>query len=536
MQHHPEFRRGTAWRLAAALSAALGIAVGCQPGGSPPGNTLIYARGGEAERLDPIHIASGESVKVVNNLFDTLVTFAEGSTEIIPSLAASWQSSPDGRTWTFRLRPGVKFHDGTPLDAAAVAFSFQRLIVPGHPHVYHDVIPYAPDFQEIKSVRAAGPLTVVFELREPSAVLLHNLTMFAASVVSPTAVKQRGKYFGEHPVGSGPFRFVRWTRDQELVLEACDHWRGRPQIEHVIFVPVIESAVRVQQLERGEVHLADDLPPSELAALASAPGLVVQKQYGLNVAYLTMQTEKPPLNNRKLREAIAHAIDKQQLLQVAYAGRAQRAVSILPPAMWASHRDLQDRTFDLARAKSLLAEARAEAHFDLPLKLDLFVFQSPRPYMQRPQETAVFVKESLARIGVEARIVVNEISLQIQRLSRGEHQLGLTGWTTDNCHPDNFLYPLLDSDNINDTGGNNTSRYRNQEFHQLLLRARRELDESRRAELYRRAQELVFRDLPVIPLAHTEVQVAHRRELHGFKLHPSAAVWLRTAFFNSPQR
>jgi peptide/nickel transport system substrate-binding protein len=504
---------------------------GCSPSSGPAANTLIYARGGEAERLDPIHISSGESVKVVNNLFDTLVTFADESTQIVPCLAERWQTSADGRTWTFELRANVKFHDGTPLDAQAVVFTFQRLIEAKHPHVYYDVIPYAPDYQDIVRVRSAGPLTVVFELREPSAVFLANLTMFPASIVSPAAVKKLGKRFGDAPVGTGPFRFVRWTRDQELVLAAFDHWRGRPQLDHLIFVPVVEGAVRAEQLERGEVHLVDDLPPSEFAALAERPDLVVQRQLGMNVGYLTMQTEKPPLNLLKVREAIALAIDKRRLIDVAYSGQGQAAVSILPPSMWAWHDGLVDRPHDIQRAKALLAEAQREGGFALPLKLDLFVMKGARPYMQQPQETAIFIKQSLQPIGIEARIVINEMSLHIQRLSRGEHQLGLIGWTTDNCDPDNFLYPLLDSDNINDTGGNNNSRYRNAEFHALLFDARRELDRERRKQLYRRAQELVFRDVPVLPLVHTDVRVAQRRELVGYKLHPSAAVWLREARF-----
>jgi peptide/nickel transport system substrate-binding protein len=518
---------------AVVLGCLLAAAAGCHHAAEDVGNTLIYGRGGEADRLDPIHVSSGESAKVLTNVFDTLVTFADDSVELAPGLAERWESSADGRTWTFYLRPGVKFHDGTALDAQAVVFSFERLIRPGHPQVYYTEIPYALDFQEIREVRAVGPLEVRFDLRGPSAVFLANLTMFAASIVSPAAVQREGKAFADRPVGTGPFRLQSWVRNQELVLAAFDeHWRGRPRVDRVIFVPVIEAAVRVLQLQRGEIHLADDLPPAELRTLAEQPGITVQSQQGMNVGYLTLQTARPPLDHRRLRQAIAHAIDKRGLLEVAYSGQGRTAVSLVPPSLWAWHDGLQDYPFDLPRARALIAEAQREAGFELPLELELFVMASPRPYMQRPQETAVFIKQALREIGIDVRIVVNEISLHIQRLSRGEHQLGLIGWTTDNCDPDNFLYALLDPDNINDIGGNNTSRYRNPVVHDLLGAAKRELNRDRRAEMYRQVQQVVLEDVPVVPLAHTDVRVAQRSTVRGYRLHPSANVWLRGAYFD----
>ena len=519
------------------VTVGLLTVVGCGPAGSSPSltNTLIYGRGGETDKLDPIHVDTGESVKVIVNLFDTLVTYANESVQIEPGLAERWEASDDGLRWTFYLRPGVKFHDGSLLTAEAVKFSIDRLITPNHSAVHWDVIPYAESYRDIAAVKALDERTVEFTLKQPSAVFLANLAMFPASIVSPQAVEKSGKEFAVKPVGTGPFRFVNWRRDEELTIAAFDdHWRGRPKLDRVIFVPVIESAVRIEQLKRGEIHIADDLPPAELATLEGEPGITVQRQDGMNVGYLSIQNDKPPLDNRKLREAIWYAIDKQRLIDVVYDGRAQAAINPVPPKMFAYNDSIRDRSFDINKAKSLVIEARKEAGFSLPLKLDLFVMASPRPYMQRPQETAVFIKQALEPIGIELRIVTNEITQHFQRLCRGEHQLALSGWFADNADPDNFLYHLLDPDNINDLGGNNTCRYRNPQVHEILLAAKRELDPAKRQTLYRQAQQIIFDDAPMVPLVHTDLTVSQRAELKGFRLHPTAMVYLRNAYLEKP--
>ncbi len=511
--------------------------MGCGGKSTSAGNTLIYGRGGDARTLDPVHAQVGESVKVVVNLYDTLVTYHDETLDLVPSLAEKWEMSEDGLTWTFHLRKGVKFHDGTALNSEAVVFTFERLLEDDHPYVFHGTPPYRPDFQMIEKVEGVDAQTVKFHLKTPSAVLLKNLAMFSASIVSPTGVKKHGDQFGNHPVGTGPFQFKSWTRQAELVLVANDdHWRGRPPMDRVIFVPVEKSAVRVEQLKRGQIHIADNLPPAEVDTLAKVEGMGIQKQNGMNVGYLTMQLEKPPLNIPEVRWAIGHAIDKQRLVEVAYAGHAIPAVTMVPPTMWAHHEGLVDRQHDIAKAKELLQSAAKDGGFELPLKLKLFVMGSPRPYMQSPQQTALFIKDSLGEIGIEADVVSYDIGEYFQRLSRGEHDLGLSGWTTDNADPDNMLYSLLDSDNISDNGGNNLSRYDNPQVHELLLGAQQESDEEKRKQMYLDAQEMIFTDAPTIPLVHTDVRIVHTTRLKGYKLHPSDLKRLRLAYFEDVQK
>lgn len=513
--------------------------VGC--GGSksstPVGDTLIYGRGEDASTLDPIHTDIGESVKVMINLYDQLVTYADDSMELVPSLAKEWSHSPDGLTWTFKLRDDVKFHDGTKFDADAVVFTFDRLLAQDDPLPR----PYLENYRNIEKVAAKDPYTVEFTLKTPSAIFLQNLAMFPASIVSPTAVKKAGENYGEQPVGTGPFKFADWQRKQALTIDAFDdHWRGPPGVARVIFLCVGENATRAEQLKRGESHLADDLNPTELQALSRNSELIVQEQVGLNVAYLSMQMEKTPLQHRDVRRAIAHAIDKQELIKIAYGGKASPAVNMLPPSMWGHNNKIQDHLYDVSVAKQMLADCAKREGFELPVKLTLYQMTEPRPYLPQADQVASFVKDSLAKIGIEVRIVPNSVNQHFSKVQKGEHDLALAGWSSDNNDIDNFLFSLLD-DNLLEkkpdlpVESNNLSRYRNPEVHQRLKQGQSELDRDKRLPLYLEAQQMIFDDVPTLPLVHAQFRVAHSKKLLGYKLHPSGLARLRLAHFAAPE-
>ncbi|MEX2173648.1 MAG: ABC transporter substrate-binding protein [Pirellulaceae bacterium] len=526
--------------LAASCAALLVLAPGCgctsRPAGTTGGaggGTLIYAQPEDPATLDPINTDIAEAVHVITNLFDTLVTYDDKTTELAPALAERWEHTEDGLAWTFHLRRGVMFHDGTPLDSQAVKVSLERLILPEHPLVFDKARPYQSSYNMIRAIETPDEHTVVLKLHQPSAILLVNLAMFPASILSPAALAKHGAGFAEHPVGTGPFQFVKWVRDQQLVTAAFDqHWRGRPKIDNIVWVPVKENATRVQRLARGEVHVAENLTPIEMDSLAKNPRLVVQEELGMNVAYLTMQMEKPPLDNPKVRRAIYMAIDKQALIQVGYGGHAEAAVTMVPPAMWGHVGELDVPPFDPAGGKKLLAEAAAEGGFALPLELTLAVMNQARPYLQQPAAIAGYMKDALREIGIEATVVQRDVNQHFEALMGGRHELGLAGWNSDNSDPDNFLYALLDPDNISDAG-NNLSRYNSPRFHELMLAGRQELDVDKRLAIYREAQQLVAQDLPVVPLVHTKLRAAHARELKGFHLHPTGLIRLRTAYFEA---
>lgn len=520
-------RRGWLWANVLLVALVCALVAGCSQSSSR--KTLIYSRGTDAITMDPIHADVGDTVKVFVNLYDTLVGYDDVTTDLVPSLATSWKTSDDGKEWTFQLRDGVKFHDGTTMDSEAIVFSFERLTQPDHPHAqYEKAVPYRSSYSNIEKIEAMGPLEVRFTLKEPSAIFLKNLAMFPASIVSPTAVVKQGAKYRENPAGTGPFKLSKWQQKQSVALAAFDdHWRGRPKIDFAVFLAVSESSTRVEQLKRGEAHIADELPPAELDALAKLPEIEIQEQVGMNVAYLAMQTSKPPLNNKKVRQAIAMAIDKPELVRVCYGGHAEPAVTIVPRAMWGAHLELKDREVDIEAAKKLLAEGLAEAGIEGPLKLTLSAMAQPRPYMQRPLDTASFIKDSLAKIGVVLNVEPRDVNQHFEYVQQGKHQLCLAGWSSDNTDPDNFIYSLLDSDNI--ITGNNLSWWRNERAHELTLAAQRELDEAKRLAMYHEIQELAFDEAPMIPLVHTAVRSAQRKSVSGYKLHPTNLIRLRLA-------
>ena len=374
-------------------------------------NTLIYSRQGESDVLDPIQAETGETAKVLVNIFETLVTYDEKALDVVPCLATKWSVSDDGLAWTFTLRKNVQFHDGTQFDAAAVIFSFERLIRDEHPGSFTNIKPYINSFKVIDRLESNDSHEVVFYLKHKDSIFLQNLCMFAANIVSPTAVLKYKAQFGVHPVGTGPFKFDRWKRDEELSLVAFNnYWDGRSKLDHLIFVPDKEAQTRKKQLLKGVYHIADNLPPDVVDELANDPSLTTQQYEGVNVGFITIQNEKPPLDNPLVRQAIWHAIDKKRLIQEVFRGHATPAVTVVPPTLWGHHAGLKDREYDPAKSKALLKEAGVTA----PITLRLFVMDSARPYMQRPRETAIFVKASLAKVGIKVEIVTkrNQSSLR----------------------------------------------------------------------------------------------------------------------------
>jgi peptide/nickel transport system substrate-binding protein len=451
----------------------------------------------------------------------------------VPALAERGETSDDGLAWTIHQRPGVNFHEGTPLKSESVEVSLARQIETQHPLAFDKARPYQPSYNMIAAIETPDEQTVVLRLKHPSAILLANLAMFPASIVSPAALEQHRAGFAEHPVGTGPFRFVKWRRNQQLVCAANDdYYAGRPQIDNLVWVPVKENATRVQRLARGEVHVAENLTPAELDSLAGNPRLIVAEQVGMNVAYLTMQMEKPPLDNLKVRQAIYMALDKQLLIKVGYGGHAEPAVTVVPPSMWGHVGELAVPKYDPRAAQRLLQEAADEAGFTLPLRLSLAVMNQARPYLQQPAAISGYVKDALGQIGIEVTIEQRDVNQHFDHLMAGEHQLGLAGWNSDNSDPDNFLYSLLDQDNAV-APGNNLSRYRSERFHALMLAGQQETDADKRLAIYRMAQELVAEDLPIVPLVHTKLRAAHAKDLVGFHLHPTGLIRLKDARFEA---
>ncbi|MCC6742152.1 MAG: ABC transporter substrate-binding protein [Planctomycetia bacterium] len=496
------------------------------PAGGYAGEVLVYARGADSKKLDPQAIEDGESVNVVTQIFDTLVAFEAKGTRVEPALATSWTSSADGKTWTFKLRGGVKFHDGTACDAAAVAANFDRYLNPKSAlRAGLTETPYDFLYRNISKVEAAGADSVVFTLTEANATFLTNMAMFPACISSPAAIAKWKDAYGQHPVGTGPFKFVSWEPNQKIVLEAnAEYWGGAPRSKKIVYAVIAENSVRVQRLRAGEVHIIDGVPPGEMDAIKADASCRLMVEPGMNFSYLAINCTKPPFDRPEARQAIAMAIDKQELLKLAYRGVGQTGPNALPPTIWGYNEMVPDYLYDMAKAKAAIDAAGIAGK-----EIDLYVMPNPRAYVPDPASVGAVVKQKLEAIGLKPRIVspVWEGGVYLGELKAGKHDIALVGWITDNGDPDNFLFTLFHTSAIPEQ---NHAHWSSKEFDALVEHAQKEPDQAKRAELYRKAQEVMRRETPVVPLAYQPNIAATRANVEGYALHPMGLVRLKDAF------
>ena len=493
------------------------------------GGTLVYARGHDSVRLDPGHETDGESFKVMDNLYENLVSFADTTTEIVPELATTWDKSPDGLTYTFHLRARVKFHDGTPMNATAVVFSLDRQRDKQPPHPSHGIGGPYPYWQSmsmddiVADLEAADDSTVVFTLKRRNAPFLANLAMGFASIVSPTAAQKYGEDFFKHPTGTGPFRFVDWVKDDHITLERNpDYWGARPHLDQVVFKPIPENTVRYLALEEGSVQGVDGLNTELAKRVAAAGKYELMMQPGMNVGYLAMNEDKPPFDKKEVRLAINHAINREAIVKGLYGGFGTPAVNPMPPTLWGYNKSVQPYAYDPAKAKQLLAAAGLPNGF----KTELYAMSGPRPYMPDPLKIAEAIQSDLKAVGIDASIKTLEWGTYLDETQHGRHQMCLMGWTGDNGDPDNFLYVLLDKESAR-IPAQNLAFYRSDALHALLVRAQEETDLAQRSALYEQAQVIVHDDAPWVPLAHMTQLAAFDKRVHGYLLNPTGKVRFR---------
>lgn len=497
------------------------LTAGCQPksNSSAVPETFIFARGSDAQKLDPADIDDGESVNTVTQICEGLVRFRNGTLEIEPCLAERYEISPDGLTYTFHLRAGVKFHDGTPLTAEAALWSFQRQMDPAHPgHVPEANFQYwSYLYQDITAVRARDAMTLEFTLRQPNASLLASLANFPAFLLSPRSVEEHRADFQRFPVGTGPYRFVSWMPNQAIVLEANrDYWdrENPPGFQRLVLKVVPENSVRLLELKSGGIHGLDGLQPAELASLAGDARFVVYRDTGLNVGYLTFNLHHARYQDAEVRLAFALAIDRAQLAAVALDGTGRAADYPIPPGFLGYPRQSDAIPHDAARAREIFARHAAE--FATPVRLQ--VMSAARPYFPDPVKAASLIRSQLEAVGLKVEIVSRDFKSHLDSLRNFDFETAIIGWVGDNGDPDNFLSVFFGSWATQPGLASNYADYRNAEMDELLLAARRTIDRAERARLYERALGLWRRDLPLIPLVHGDNIVVLRREVAGFRI------------------
>lgn len=498
---------------------------------SPSGEqVLVFARGGDSESLDPGSTTDGESSRVTKQILEGLLEFEEDSFELKPGLAHDWEVSDDGLKYTFYLEEGVTFHDGTPFNAEAVKINFERWADPDHEYAFSDdgyvYSMYGTMFggykgeegHVIEEINVVNDYEIEFILNQPLGFFLQNLGMSYFAITSPAALEEYGPNINENPVGTGPFKFVSWTKDDSIVLEKFEDYRveGQPKLDKVIFTVIPDNAARLIALRSGEIDIMDGLNPDDAAGVESDPDLVLLERAENNFGYVGLNTQKEPLNIKEVRQAINYAIDKQAIADALYAGYATTAKNPLPPGYLGYNDDVEAYEYNPDKARELLAEAGYPDGFDI----ELWTMPVARPYMPDPETVSQIVQKNLEDIGINATIIREEWAPYLEKTAAGEHQLFILGWSGTNGDPDYFLSSLLHGSNV---GSSNRSFYQNDEVDELLDAAKRAVDQDERADLYGQAQALISEDSPMVTLVHSRPVMATTTRVKNYVPHPSTS-------------
>lgn len=492
--------------------------------------TLVFARGGDSESLDPGSTSDGESSRVTRQVLETLLDFDEESFELKPGLAKEWEMSDDGLTYTFQLEEDVKFHDGTDFNAEAVKINFDRFADPDHEYAFADddyvYFMYSTMFgghkgdegHVVDEVNAIDDYTVEFKLNKPLGFFLQNMGMTYFPITSPAALEEFGPEINENPVGTGPFEFISWSKDEAIVLEKNEeYWKeGLPKLDKVIFEVIPDNAARLIALRSGDIDIMDGLNPDDAAGVEDEEGLELLSRAENNIGYVGFNVQKEPLDNPELRQAISHAIDRDAIVEALYSGYGTVAKNPLPPSYLGYNDDVTGYQYDVEKAKELLAEAGYEDGLDI----DLWTMPVARPYMPDPEKTAEIIQNNLSEIGINVNIVREEWAPYLEKTVNGEHQIYMLGWSGTNGDPDYFLSSLLHGDLIGDS---NREFYANDEVDALLNDAKVEIDQDKRAKMYEEAQEIIAEDAPMVPLVHSTPVMAITSNVTGYVPHPSTS-------------
>ncbi len=498
-----------------AITLALGL--WAAPVVAQPAGTLVVGLVAEPVNLDPPQVTDLNSNRVGRRIVETLVTFPEESTQVVPGLAESWTISKDGLQYTFKLRRGIAFHDGTPLNAEAVKFSIERQINPNHPAYKLGKYPFANYFfGNVKAVEVLSDERVAFLLNEPRASFLAVLTAGAASIVSPTAVMKWGPDYPNHPVGTGPFRFASWDRGQRVVLEKNPaYWKYPVKVERVIYRPIVEDQARLTELLTGGLDLIVGVPADNVGQLEKNPKITLLKQVGAHVWYLGMNNQKKPFDDKRVRQALNYAVNKDAIVNDVLKGTGAASKGPVLPGTWGADRELKAYPYDPDRARKLLAEAGYPTGFSTTL----WVPESGSG-MQAPVAMSTVMQSNLKAVGVNVSLQTMEWGAYLAKLRTKEQELFALSWIAGTEDPDMVMYPLLHSSQWTPVGPNR-ALYKNTRFDALLQQARLTTDQAKRAQLYKEAQRILIDDAPWVFVDH-EIQIAAlTKRVQGFKLHPS---------------
>lgn len=501
----------------AAPAAEAGTTDDSAPGPEDMDGTLIVGRGGDSVSLDAGTATDGESARVLGEIVEPLIRLEGTSTKPIPWLAESWETE-DSQTWTFRLRQGVNFHDGTPFNAEAVKFNMDRWrddtneFRLGRTFEY-----YGYEFGEalsIDEVNVIDDYTVEVVLSHPSSVLLNKLSLaFAFGMNSPTAIQEQGDTYGTPAgtsVGTGPFKFVEWVPDDRITVERNDEWWGpRPNLASIIWRSIPDNSARFAELQAGTIHQAD-LAQTDLELAAADANLQLYVQPSLSTGYIAFQQCIEPFDKLEVRQAIAHAVNWAALIPAFYGEYGELAGSFQPPAILGSNPDIQPWEYNPDLAKELLAQAGLPDGFET----EFWYIPVVRGYFPDSKAIGEAIAADLAKVGINVTLQTEDWGAYLEDRLQGKFPMWMLGWGSDNGDPDNFIgYHFAQV-----PGGEPRVEdcYVNDELGQLLIDGSTVADTAERETIYKQAEQIVHDDVARIPVVWATTPVVFRSDVKGY--------------------
>lgn len=519
----------------------------CQPQGDIASiqrdSLLVYCSEGSPDAFNPQLVSSGTSYDATaHTIYNQLVTYNPGTTDIAPALAESWKISDDGTRYRFKLKEDVNFHgnqDFTPtrtLNADDVIFSFNRQRLSSHP--FHEVsggrYPYFYSQgldQLILDINKISDKEIEFVLSRPESPFLAILATPFASILSAEYAEvllalDKLEWIDSKPIGTGPFRFKRYEPDSYIRYEAFeDYFGGAPKIKDLVYSITPDAAMRFARFSAGECDIMSNPLPVHLR-IARQNKLNILEIPGFNVAYWAFNVEKPPFHDVKVRQALSMAINREAILKAVYDRQAQIATSPIPPSSWAYNKQVSRVRYNTQQAKQLLAEAGYENGFTI----DIWAMPIQRTYNPNARKMAEMMQQDLEKIGVKARIISYEWGTFLARVAQGLHHSVLLGWNADNGDPSNFLNPLLSCASAR--SGNNYAKWCHPTFDQLILNASQSSDIEKRKQYYLQAQALFKEEAPWLTIAHANKSLLTQPDVTGLVISPVGNVEFDKVSFN----
>ena len=475
---------------------------------------ITYAQGADPRGLDPALIDDGESSKPICQMYEGLLKYGDNNTEVEPCLAESWEVSEDGLTYTFKLRQGVKFHDGTDFNAEAVKYNVDRQTVnKTEDMLYADFV-----FGDVAACNVIDDYTVEIVLNKVSTPFLNNLAMsLGAPMVSPTACEANNNNLNEAPCGTGPYKFVRWAKNEAVVMERNeDYWGEKGVAKQIVFKTITDNSARVVALTNGEVDIIDGIDANVVDQVTSA-GALLNMAEGMNINYLAYNTQR--ITDPEVRKALSQAVNVPELVASLYRGYASEATSILPTFMPGYSADVKQVSYDPEAAAQTLADKGVT-------ELHMLAYTNPRPYNTATGQTlAEALQGYYEKVGVTCSIDSYDWTTYKEKVGTGDYDVCLYGWIGDNGDPDNFMN-LLDSEDIEI----NVAQYSDEEFNTMLAEAASTPNGEERNAIYAQMEQKIADECVWLPISHQENLSAYLSNVHNYIAHPTGNVFLSQTY------